>query len=1277
MLFGVKMFKELDDYLGKSEPQLFEDLIVKGMAPFGKPKLPNIKGNQAAANAAPGAGAPGAQSGEVTKLILNGGAVPVIVPTINGPQEQQMAIENVTDAPFSTPSPIKPTLTFNKPNEDKKTSPQPQSSATPGPNSPAPTTSSPESTVNEQSAAASKPDGAKARPMVSTQPIRDKKDGQKLAQLDPTKSASIEYNHTPKSKWYEDKLQHGDDVSFQGYHPDPTIGLGPNGKGFTANGTVVAKNPEKKTVTVKKPNGDLVEFFYGDINHYERPDETGKVNKYKFSEGVHVPSVGAPTQEAQKIIPVDQQMQMKADQMKHRQNKLQLLAQHLKPADWIGYYAPDVKTGEYQMHYGHVVESAPPTPTVAGKDGKQAKAQGPNPNQKILVWDGEKSIPVPMGMVETFAREHPIHGELEHFGYDAKKGGMSKLDYAMGAEPPVKPSEYAKLPEDEQAVEEKPLKPDQIHPDIEPLEQFEEQKKEETAPEQPDNLDQYAHLKPEHFDSATMALDKINNYMKSNSDVPFKVLKARHDLHVGNNIDSASKIIHQFVDNNGAVDSIAPPKTMQDFEQLVGAKVSDPNFLTVAEQKLASDKPASEYLDRMQTNTIKTLQWLATKHGFKGLSDRLGKVDASKDNRELLDVYKAFLQRNVDLPVASAGKPLPPPFDIHTPTDEHIDMANHLEELRNHLQDKKLLTPSYEQRADTLAQHLETDPDSKWVNKTFNQMHRFANDTGVDDPMFQFDTLKEQYEKAGEIEDPEKRTEAQRVIEGVQSMSLDPAKAVKKLGKLMEESGIKVELPESEEEMPSKTAYAKLQSVKNGVAMHKQTKVLQNNIDQLGKEVDKYQEEKASVPSEEGTKGLQVPTSPAASGPATKDKALYFKVRDLRNTIVGAEKNLQKFYAGGGTSSEYIQDPAIKAMKHALKSAIDDYNLQGKKLADVDGKEFEPYVSKIEHPVDEQQVKAKEEHNKTVQDGVNHMADVAVKRFQQKRNNILENSQFYSPDIQSDIANINHAIQQSGKSGKYLDMGMAKTNFGLKLINAYHAFLAEKQEADEYYDNWSEKSLVKLIEAEKILARRDISIALRKSFYNDVNSNDLTRCTELLGAYFDEFIDSFMTTYKAIPVDVRKTGNRALLKGLIKDVIKNNEFSASTMQEDFTAPLTDDVIKSMGQKIATIATDFRMETKPMFVFDLNKSDTSSKSIHREPVIHNLSLIKSDKVSSAEQWVERLVYIENIMYKAGLFPYRTNANRFKKFVKDNDEVALKSFYNECVEQLNKSVVDEGL
>lgn len=776
-------------------------------------------------------------------------------------------------------------------------------------------------------------------------------------------------------------------------------------------------------------------------------------------------------------------------------------------------------------------------------------------------------------------------------------------------------------------------------------------------------------------------LDKIDAHRKKGDVVPPSILIARHNLL--NNYDSKKAMknaakIEEYLHNPDALPKVKPPLQREDFQKKFnGATDFNSISLEQAKEKLGSNKPASPMLQQKQQQALDKLNDMANEFKLQGFSGALGQINPDTDNRNLINFYKVKLEDAI-----KGSKQTHQPFHLDMPSDEHIEQEHHLDDLADHMQHNGLLIPSKQKKLQQLQYFIHNAPDSPMVGKLMNELHNYSYETGPNDPHFKLATMEKQIDdlKADKLP-PGLLAYLKKDVDDANNGLVNPEEALKNIQKLSDEHGLKLKIPEPVPYDNSEGSKAKL----DAMVQHRK----------LVEEQKKIKEEEAKA------KASQVPNeAPKAATPVdqnAQNQQVNLKVKDAQKTLTRLqtwEKNYNKIIQDLHDSKVSNPDPATQTvLNNMYKTIQEDFGkLQGlqKELGGmgIDVPMYKPNVmpygseagatDDVLDKVTSNISKLHNDHENRKKQWLENQIGFTHNDIQVLRSHFMSRAMKQLPAVQQDLKNIDSVIGQmlNDQQWKPVDIGQATTPQGkqfLELVNEKIEQLRNREQlAGIPLEEALGKSLGEIIISQKKLARRDVSLALRKSFYNDKDSPDLQHATNLLSSYVDDFIDAIMNTYTNIPVSVRKSITSKLLKSLINDVIKDNEYSAMLMKSDYTAPLDESVIKSLGRRIAGIVTEFRMETNgdPMLVINLNKSITTNKSgVTSKYFTHGHRLMKGHVNFTHDVWSDLFIDLEDCMYKAGILAVKVSPYRISKFVGDNDQKSLTDFYNENLEILN--------
>jgi hypothetical protein len=810
------------------------------------------------------------------------------------------------------------------------------------------------------------------------------------------------------------------------------------------------------------------------------------------------------------------------------------------------------------------------------------------------------------------------------------------------------------------------------------------------------------HFPSSHVPVVRGLVENIDKLRAEGKVLPPSVLAARHHLLSDDSFENsykAASTLQKFLKNPDPTANLKPPTKLEDYKEKLGVEPAELQDINVAKEKLGGTKPADHYLEQKQKTAIASLAKYADENGLQELGAKMANLDVTKDQRGLIDFYRHFVKQQAEK--ANEGKTVAP-LSLQLPTDEHIANQRHLGEMNDFLHQNKLAIPHYKNKMQNLSDLMEHSPDSPEVHKEFNDLHNYAYERGQNDQHYKVDMLKRAIQdKFADKLTPEVKNLLNDRFESMERGITSPNQEIPKISKYLKDKfGIdasKLMTPKEGISPFTPTQSAKMRV--DALMQHRKAKEMEQEAAQS---MDKI---KQGMQSEEGKAPLAGAGSKTVAVPAPGN-SLTGKQQYSSQDLASVAKNLKgrvKLYNDIMSQPGADKDPEVKQLLTNIAADINrnmgDYNTASEKFAEMGEQipplDFEWNGGKSEaapSPEGEYQNPSTEkllmDFDTKAEADNKHWLRAAVEaqknQINVERKHFLNFAKKFSPYVQHDIANIDKIMSQQLDQQKWepLPESAASTPQGKKFLDLMNDYIAKVQRREKMAGVPLEeayKSLTDLIAAEKTIVRRDLSLALRKSFYNDYNAPELPQASTLLAAYFDDFIDTVMGTYTHIPVPVRKSILRSLLKSIIADVVKDNEFSAANMREDYTAPIDNEVVKSIGTEVANIVTLFRLEAEPQktfFVIDINKG--KSKKAH--PIEKQLSDIKkyssglrpihSNAKLTAEEWFFKLKNLETQMYQAKMFSRRVSEHRLRKFTLDNDNKTVMKFYNDNLKELNE-------
>jgi hypothetical protein len=819
----------------------------------------------------------------------------------------------------------------------------------------------------------------------------------------------------------------------------------------------------------------------------------------------------------------------------------------------------------------------------------------------------------------------------------------------------------------------------------------------------------WTHKMPEELVAHVRGIvDKIDEYRQKGIALPPSVLAARHQLLSAKNDKGAYRAaakLDSFMKNPDPLANIKPPTKLDDYNEELGGNAKNIKDVSEAKDILSTVKPADYYLQQKQADVLSHLKDYASFHGLPQIASKLS-VDVTKDNRKLLDFYKHYIQHKAEQ--ENEGSNIAP-LSANLPSDEHLENSRHLSDLNDYMYEQKLAIPAYQKKMLDLNYLLHENPDHEDVNKKFNDIHSYLYDRGENDPHYQLYLLEQQIEdKYMDKLPPEAAENLKARFQNAEQGITNPAMELDRTIAQFKNNGMPLEPPKVERDFDAaeaeKNQNNKLQPYAGPFLSR--TNEYKSRIDNFiklrqGLEAQKNAENNLAKVEQELEGGEGSPKLPNSNAtvtiPNAKGEHERFNLKAV-SSVMKDLKNIEKTYLDLATSgnTDHETKQTIKTLEGGLKSVAEKYNNLAQKFSEI-GTPIEPYNMP---DLEKLQQKPSEESglpstSKMMLD-FNTKADASAKvwlrnaiesqknQINVERKHFLNAARKFPPYVQADIANLDKYIgaQMDKQEWEPAPESVVTTPQGKKFLDIFNDYIAKVKRREKMAGVPVEeayKSLSDLISAEKKIVRRDLSLAIRKSFFNDNDAQEIKHLSSLLASYFDDFIDTVMNRYSNIPLPVRKSIVRTLLKSMISDVVKDNEFSASTMKDDYTAPIDDVVIKSIGAEVANLVTLFKLEAEPdktFFVIDVNKaSNKKPHAIERQlgdlkKFASGLKPIHHATKIAPDEWFEKLKALEYRMHQAKMFKKKISEHRLRKFVTDNDNRTIMKFYNDNLHELNE-------
>lgn len=788
---------------------------------------------------------------------------------------------------------------------------------------------------------------------------------------------------------------------------------------------------------------------------------------------------------------------------------------------------------------------------------------------------------------------------------------------------------------------------------------------------------------PKQVSEVRGLLDKLDAHRAGN-EVPPDVLAARHTL-LHKQDKKAAMIaamrIHEYLEAPNAI-RIEHTPTEKDFKNKFFAEdLGDVSHSAVMD-KLGTNNPSTSYLHKKQADAVSGLSKMAEELGMGDVATKLASINPKTDNRQVLHFYEQMLRSKAN------AQGLKLDSKIHIPSDEHIDMGKHLGEITEYINKQNLNNPLMTKKLQNLGFLMEHNPDNPQVQKLFNEMHNYGYEQGEQHPAHQFYTILNMLREKPPKNAPEllKRLEGRSNV--MEQGVLSPEAVLQNTMEDLDKYGVKLKLPEPQQVNRTDSFKQRLDAMSAARQQAEGAKQIEKQLDSVA--TSPAGNKPVAGTDDEGA------TVPGVSPELTNKQSALAKIRkQIESKDANAVAMMEAMEQGSANYSP--QDIAVisASIINPVQSLYEKYNQMADELTQQGVKvdEYKPKFKAMQEGK-EQQMKENisESHHKQQSYAKDWFANQLLHSkndLDVQRHHFLSRAKNQVPEVQNEIKQINQLLEGVMKHNQWnpIDAEQFKSHlaqtFAKQINNIVEEVRANEQmtmiplqTALKRHEEMFGKSVSEMIAAEKTLVRRDISLALRKSFYNDKESPELRKATDLMASYFDDFVDAVINNYTAIPFGVRKSICRKLTKSLIQDVIKDNIFSATTMKDDFTAPLTDMVIKSMGREVAAMVTNFRIDAydKPFLVVDLNKGmEKSSRKLEAFETPHNKPLARGIRLSP-DDWFELLRGLEADLYKAGMTVSTVSPNRLRKFVADNDPKGLETFYNTNVQELNERLAE---
>ncbi len=409
-------------------------------------------------------------------------------------------------------------------------------------------------------------------------------------------------------------------------------------------------------------------------------------------------------------------------------------------------------------------------------------------------------------------------------------------------------------------------------------------------------------------------------------------------------------------------------------------------------------------------------------------------------------------------------------FDVYLPTSKQTNDMKHISELTGHLEKEGLMTPYYRKRIANINQMIENGDSNKKILSDINNLHHYAYERGENDPYFVGNHLHKvlNREHNGKFLPQEEVEPLNNMYHAVNNGEDDAVDANTKARKYLFHNGI--------------NALQDIPKVKYRTDEAKKQIFGDNNEDNKP-----IQAKKELSPEEQRKEDIKYITN---------------KQKDARDSITTDLKNVKEL-------ESVKNDPSAKThyerIRDKAKNSIKEYNENETKNADEYG--IEPNY--IDDPFEEEQYKEKEnivnKHDKDYEMSKRHLkqnieayslsAELAGRNF-------MSASRKFDPKTQVDVRKIDSLMKEklSKQDWEPISEDTATTEQGRAFINKLNEIIGKVKYGEKLYGMTAEDALKSLAikDSEKKLCRRDISLALRKSFFDNKDDESIAKATSVI-----------------------------------------------------------------------------------------------------------------------------------------------------------------------------------
>lgn len=731
---------------------------------------------------------------------------------------------------------------------------------------------------------------------------------------------------------------------------------------------------------------------------------------------------------------------------------------------------------------------------------------------------------------------------------------------------------------------------------------------------------------------------KINQETKNNlvelkkisdegQNIPAKVLHAQHILLDTEEERSTSETLKavQTIQNFLAKEDYSDkeePSTNEDFLEKYELNPKDKNSIFEAEGRLHSLKKAPHYLIGKQTEFYDELKQYAQENGVKVpiiVQPHKG------DQRKILNFLKLYLEEQ-----ARKKNPDAPKITTTMPSNPIVRNMEFLDSLSSVINKDKSVSPFYSRMIQETKNYLDSNTNIKAAEKNigrlFDYVYKKREDDAPSNGVEMADIIEKNKEKllnsglsedeySALINDLTHEYDEDKIEQGLTSAL-----------KILDKNQIKVP-----------------QKVEKEILLDKKYK----NIEDIFAQIEANKPQKYTPPK---------PT-----------------LEQVELKVHKQEQNVRTLYE---ILEDYEErdpfDPQKKNIEMQFRHNIDILNEERRRLAHLKGEEFKPveYESPVEKKHKEKMEQEKQWKDKVKAEDratVRNLVKIDQDALRDYLHSVNRTSMRWDKKTQKDIRLLDDIMLKKYTENDWtlLDPKMVDSEFGRAIIARINRDIERMQndaktygvELSEIYKSLFLDNILGLIEAEKKLFRRDLSIVMKKSFIVSETNKDVNDYAKSLFVFGDDFIEKFFYNYKNIPLSAKKYAVRVLIKSLLHDCVKENSLVNMNMRPDYKTTMNDEIVKSIAREMAIYTENYILkEDKPRFFINV---DELSENELRAYV--NKSLNEDMNSFSRKLWVEKIKLLENKMFMKGLVDSINSDNKLQKFVEDNNISTVKNTY----------------